>query len=84
MQTIIYPLLNKMRDIKIETKGLILNGEFKNWHIFIQDLDKGKGAYLILLTSPDNLKGYDDWVENFKNLEGYFEEAKWKIQWLKI
>lgn len=70
-----------MDNIKIETTGLILNGEFKNWNIFIQDLDQGKGAYLILLTSPDGSEGYDDWVENFYNLEGYFKQTKWNIQW---
>jgi len=68
-------------NIKIETTGLILNGEFKNWNIFIQDLDQGKGAYLILLTSLDGSEGYDDWVENFYNLEGYFKQTKWNIQW---
>ena len=58
-----------------------MNGEFKNWHIFIEDLDHSEGAYLILLTSPDSSKGYDDWVENFHRLESYFQEANWKIQW---
>lgn len=71
-----------MDNVKVETKGLILNGDFKNWNIFIEDLDKGEGAYLILLTSPDGSEGYDDWVENFHNLENYFKEAEWKIQWL--
>jgi len=70
-----------MDSIKIETKGLILSGEFKNWHIFVEDLNKGEGAYLILLTSPDNSKGYDDWVENIQSLEGYFKEANWNILW---
>jgi len=74
--------LNKLNNIKIATKGLILNGEFKDWHIFIEDLNKGEGAYLILLTSPDDTKGYDDWVENFQSLEGYLHETKWKIIWL--
>lgn len=69
-----------MNDLKIGKKGLILNGEFKDWQIFIQDLDNGEGAYLILLTSPDG-QGYDDWVENMQSLKGYFEKAKWDILW---
>jgi len=77
-----YPLLSKnLEKIKIETKGIILDGEFANWHIFIQDLSEGKGDYLILLTSPDNSEGFDDWVENFQALQGYFKEANWKIHW---
>lgn len=70
-----------MDTIKIETNGIVLNGEFKNWNIFIEGLDNRNGAYLILLTSPDNLTGYDDWVQNFHSLEGYFKEAKWEIRW---
>ncbi len=71
-----------MTDIKIETKGRILEGELKNWVIVIQDLHRGKGSYLILLSSPNGSENYDDWVENWQSLEGYFREAKWKIQWL--
>jgi len=71
-----------MDNIKIETKGLILNGELENWNIFIQNLEKGEGSYLILLTSPDGSEGYDDWIENFYALQGYFKEANWKIEWL--
>ncbi|NNM44260.1 MAG: hypothetical protein HKM07_07965 [Chlamydiae bacterium] len=71
-----------MNILKIEAKGSILEGEFKNWNIFVKDINNGKGAYLILLTSPDNSKGYDDWVKNFHDLEGYFKEANWKILWL--
>lgn len=72
-----------MKNIKIETKGLILDGEFKDWHIFIKDLDNGQGSYLILLTSPDDCQGYDDWIENFQNLESYFKETNWNILWTK-
>lgn len=71
-----------MNNIKIETKGIILSGEFKDWNIFIEDLDKGQGAYLIVLTSPNKAMGYDDWVENYENLEGYFKEVAWKIHWV--
>ena len=71
-----------MDEIKINTKGIILNGEFEKWSIFIEDLDHSEGDYLILFTSPDNKQGYDDWVENYSSLEGYLKEAKWKIQWL--
>lgn len=71
-----------MNNIKIEIKGRVLDGEFKDWNIFIQDLNKSDGAYLILLTSPDGTKGYDDWVENLQALQGYFQEAQLNIKWL--
>ena len=68
-------------EIKIGKKGVLLNGEYKNWNIYIQDLDEGKGPYLILLNSPDGSKGYDDWVENKKALQGYFRETNWNVSW---
>ena len=70
-------------EIKIETQGHILEGEDAGWGIFIQDLDEGEGSYLILITSPDHLEGYDGWVENFECLQGYFREAGWKVEWFE-
>lgn len=69
--------------MRIKTKGRILEGKYKNWHIFIQDDTENTGGYLILLSSPNESEGYDDWVENWQSLEGYFREANWKIQWLE-
>lgn len=73
-------------NVKIETIGKVLEGEYKNWFIFIEDDHNNSGGYLILLFNhPDRLKssqGYDYWAEDRSSLEEMFKEAKWKIQWL--
>ena len=70
-------------EIKIETQGRILQGEDAGWGIFIEDLHEGESSYLILVTSPDHLDGYDGWVENFECLQEYFREANWKVEWFE-
>ena len=74
-----------MNSLQIEKYGKILEGKLKNWYVFIQDDTKNTGGYLILLNAsldPSDSRGFDDWVENWQSLEGYFKEAKWKINWL--
>ena len=71
-------------EIKIETQGRILEGkEYVGWGVFIEDLHEGKSSYLILISSPDHLEGYDDWVENFKCLQEYFRETGWIVEWFE-
>ncbi len=74
-----------MIDLRIESYGQILEGELKDWYIFIQDDAENTGGYLILFSAsldPTDSKGFDDWVENFQGLQEYFREKKWKIHWL--
>jgi hypothetical protein len=83
MLTITYLSMNS---IKIETTGKILEGEHKNWFIFVENDYKNTGGYLILLfNNRDRLKssqGYDYWAEDKCALAEMFKEAKWNIQWL--
>ncbi len=74
-----------MHEIEINRPGLIVAGEQTGWNVFIQDDSLNTGGYLILVTPPvesNNLTGYDNWVEDFSSLQGYFQEANWKIRWL--
>ena len=32
-------------------------------------------------TEEEFVDGYNDWVENIKALNNYFEEAKWVVDW---
>jgi hypothetical protein len=74
----------KMNKIKIETQGHILEGkEYIGWGVFVQDLEDGQGSYLILITSPDHLEGYDNWVENREDLQYYFQVKGWKVEWFE-
>ena len=77
--------MNEIPDLRIGIYGQILEGEPKNWYIFIQDDTQNTGGYLILystsLDSTDS-NGFDAWVENFQDLQECFLEKKWKIHWL--
>ncbi len=74
-----------MIDLRIESYGQILEGELKDWYIFIQDDAENTGGYLILFSASldsTDFKGFDVWVENFQDLQECFREKKWKIHWL--
>lgn len=74
-----------MSDLRIESYGQILEGELKDWYIFIQDDTENTGGYLILFSTsldPTDSKGFDAWLENFQDLQESFREKKWKIRWL--
>lgn len=74
--------MSKRKEIKINSKGVILEGDNKGWHVFIEDDAENTGGYLILKTSQDLNEGYDNWVENLDDLQSYFQESNWKIKWL--
>ena len=82
-----------MSDIRLNWIGKIVSGDDAGW--FVKVVDAGKkpgGSYLILTadidifdpkTTPEGSQGFDDWVENWESLEGYFAESKWVIEWLR-
>ncbi len=74
-----------MDDLKLNTFGVILEGEFNSWCVFIEDDSKNTGGYLILLSpslSKENPMGFDVWVENIQDVQQCVTEKKWKIKWL--
>jgi hypothetical protein len=74
-----------MKDIEIGSCGQILEGEPKDWYIFIQDDTENTGGYLLLFSASldkSDSKGYDVWVENLQDIKTCFKEKKWKIHWL--
>ncbi len=75
-----------MNKLKIETYGQILEGNPKNWYVYIHDDAENTGGYLILISAslePTDPRGFDDWVENFQGLQDYFHTKQWQIQWLE-
>ena len=78
----------QQRKIKINQPGKILSGKNAGWYIYVQPLgvDESNTDYLILaissLDEPSPSGFYDIWIENFEELEFYFKESKWTIEWL--
>jgi len=65
-------------NIKINTHGLITNGKYTGWYIFVEDDSKGSGGYYILFKKAleNNTEGYDHWMENFEDVKNCFKQDK--------
>lgn len=73
--------------IKINVIGKILKGDNENWYLLVKEDFENTGGYLILIAKDLNFasdEGCDYWVEKYSNLIAFFEESKWKIQWLHV
>ena len=70
--------------IKIEKKGKILEGHSKGMFVLVQDDTKRSGGFLILTSKDSDLRGAsDNWVKNRTELEQFFKESDWQIEWLE-
>lgn len=72
-------------NIKINIIGKILEGDNKSWYLLVQEDFENTGGYLILISKDVDFSsgdGCDYWVEKYSDIIGFFEESKWKIQWL--
>ncbi len=75
-----------MNDIKIGVVGIVVNGEYPNMCIRIEDDSENTGGYLIYQwwegsNGPNAGNAFDDWVESDAVLREYMKEAKWEIAW---
>ena len=77
--------LSKDADKVVEaTKGKIIEGESKGMFILVQDDTKRSGGFLILTSkNPDLRDAHDDWVQNRDQLDQFFRESSWKVEWLE-
>jgi hypothetical protein len=68
---------------KIGKSGRIRTGKYAGFSVRIQDDASNTGGYLILIQNDASPEGYDDWVENLTDLEGFFRESGWDLEWLE-
>ncbi|GEP40878.1 hypothetical protein BGE01nite_01690 [Brevifollis gellanilyticus] len=69
-------------EIQIGVKGRILEGDEAGHFILVQNDEENTGGFLILTASDEEMiEGHDAWVEDYKQLEAYFDESHWKIDW---
>jgi hypothetical protein len=75
-----------MSDIKLNTVGKIVGGDNLGWFILIEHDPDGTGGYYIYQSPIREVKssseGFDDWLEKYEDIDGYFEESGWEINWL--
>ena len=73
-------------EIKTNTVGQIVEGDQQGWYVLVEyDKDDTGGYYIYQAPQEDVLnskEGFDDWLETFEDVKGYFEESNWLILWL--
>lgn len=55
----------------LNKKGIIQNGKYKDWKITVLYDEKDTGGYYVLIWSPQNNVGFDDWFDNYKDAEKF-------------
>jgi hypothetical protein len=72
------------RDLRLATTGKILEGDSKGMFLRIEDDAHTNGGFLVLTARDADFRdGFDDWCENRAQLEKYFDDKKWVVEWLE-
>lgn len=67
---------------KMNSVGKIVYGYKAGYFLKVIDDSENTGGYLILTAETESFEhGHDGWVENMTDLQGYFEEAGWIVEW---
>lgn len=72
-----------MTNIVLDKIGKVLEGEDKGWFIkIVKDTERTRGYYVFFCKNK-NFKGevFDNWLLNYDDLQQYFVEKKWEIEW---
>lgn len=68
--------------IKIDTIGKIVTGEDAGCWLRIEDDARNTGGYLIHISrDPDFIDSHDCWVKDKSDLDRFFKECAWKVEW---
>jgi len=73
-----------MRDIRLATIGRIIAGEDVGRYVEVIDDWADSGGFLILTfdAADRSGNGHDSWVETIVDVDLYFEECGWDVEWL--
>jgi hypothetical protein len=74
-----------MRDIRTGVVGRIVAGLDVGRFVEVLDDWDASGGFLILTydAADRSGEGYDSWVETIIDVDLYFEEAEWEVEWLE-
>jgi hypothetical protein len=78
--------------IEFDKKGHIIRGAYEGWYVLVKDdtVDTG-GYYIFISNSPnvegiegfdDGAEGFDNWFENKDQVQAYFEQSDWLVEWI--
>ncbi|WP_298791038.1 hypothetical protein [uncultured Allomuricauda sp.] len=70
-------------NLKYNTLGEIISGRNAGWYVkLIDDRASSGGIYIYEFKEPDDNEGFDTWLENENDVDGFISESGWKIKWL--
>jgi hypothetical protein len=71
-----------MGKIQLGKIGLIIAGDDAGWYVKIIDDTASTGGFYISTSEYADMKtGFDSWVCTMENLESFFVESNWEIDW---
>lgn len=73
-------------DIPLDTLGRIVQGDELGRFVEVKDDTDRTGGFLIF-TYGNTKRGpevFDAWVETRSQLQSYFEESGWRVEWLSV
>lgn len=74
-----------MRDLRTGAVGRIIRGDTEVGRLVeVVDDSENTGGYLIVTRSDEKSRPetFDSWVESIVDVETYFDEVHWVIDWL--
>lgn len=72
-----------MSTIEVGMTGRIRSGADSGRYVKILDDRTASGGFLILVSGSLTMTdGLDSWVPDWDQLERYFQESEWKVEWL--
>ncbi len=76
--------MNAMQEIKLNTKGRIVQGLHVGRYIeVIDDTDNTGGFYVFQSTTETFDECFDDWMQTWELVEQHFMYWEWEIEWLE-
>ncbi|WP_051640412.1 hypothetical protein [Cellulomonas sp. URHE0023] len=73
-----------MRDLRVGVLGRIAAGDDAGRFVEVTDDTSSSGGFLILTFDNVDRSGnaYDSWVESIVDVDLYFAESGWEVEWL--
>lgn len=73
-----------MRDLRVGVLGRIVAGNDAGRFVEVTDDTSSSGGFLILTFDNVDRSGnaYDSWVESIVDVDLYFAESGWEVEWL--
>ncbi|WP_250444145.1 hypothetical protein [Actinotalea sp. C106] len=74
-----------MRQLRIGALGRIAAGDDAGRFVEVVDDSECSGGFLILTYDTAHRSGnaYDSWVESIVDVNLYFDESRWEVEWLE-